>query len=74
MAQKRLNITRERYKIGNILVTDLNLAIREEAEARRGYISALRSFWLAYFELRLLTLYDFENDSPLVRDVGQLVK
>ena len=71
VAQKRLGITRERYRIGTILVTDLNLAIREEAEARRGYINALRSFWLAYFELRLLTLYDFENGVPLVREAGR---
>jgi outer membrane protein len=67
VAQKRLDITRQRYRIGNILVTDLNLAIREEAEARRGYINALRTFWLAYFELRLLTLYDFEHERALVR-------
>lgn len=67
VAQKRLGITRERYRIGTILVTDLNLAIREEAEARRSYISALRGFWLAYYELRLLTLFDFEKGVPLVR-------
>lgn len=67
IALKRLSITRERYKIGNILVTDLNLAIQEEASARRTYVSALRNFWVAYYDLRRLTLYDFATNSPLVR-------
>lgn len=68
VAQKRLSITRERYKIGNILVTDLNLAIQEEASARQGYVSALRAFWLAYFEMRRLTLFDFATGTPLTKN------
>lgn len=68
VAQKRLDITRKRYRIGKILITDLNLAIGEEANARRSYFTALRSFWLAYFDLRRLTLYDFERNIPLVRE------
>jgi outer membrane protein TolC len=68
IGQKRLDITRKRYRIGKIDVTDLNLAINEEANARRGYISALRNFWLAAYDLRRLTLYDFENERPLLRE------
>ena len=72
VAQKRLEITRKRYRIGKILVTDLNIAISEEANARRAYIAALRTFWLAYYDLRRLALYDFENGRPLLErpDVG----
>lgn len=66
-SKKREDITRKRYLIGKIGITDLNLALREQNESRRSYISALRSFWLAYFELRNLTLYDFEKDKPLLR-------
>lgn len=66
VAQKRLEITRKRYRIGKILVTDLNIAISEEANARRAYITALRTFWLAYYDLRRLALYDFENNEPLL--------
>ena len=73
VAQKRLEITRKRYRIGKILVTDLNIAISEEANARRAYIAALRTFWLAYYDLRRLALYDFENDKPLLErpEVGR---
>ncbi len=67
IAQKRLGITRQRYFVGNILITDLNLALQEEASSRRAYISSLRNFWLAYYDLRRLTLFDFENNVSLVR-------
>ncbi|MEM1322379.1 MAG: TolC family protein [Bacteroidota bacterium] len=67
VAQKRQDITRKRYLIGKIDLTDLNLALREQDEARRSYISALQTFWLAYYELRRLCLYDFANDQPLFK-------
>ncbi|MFT5384094.1 MAG: hypothetical protein ACI81W_001494, partial [Saprospiraceae bacterium] len=40
---------------------------RDQDSGRRSYYSALRAFWTAYYELRRLTLYDFEKDQPLVR-------
>lgn len=68
VALKRLDISRKRYRIGKIGVTDLNIAISEEATARQGYVNALQEFWLAYYELRRLTLFDFENNQPLIRE------
>ncbi len=69
VAKKRLTITRQRYRIGKLLVTDLNIAITEEANARRAYINALRNFWLAHYDIRRLTLYDFLNDVSLKKNV-----
>lgn len=69
VAKKRENITRKRYLIGKIGISDLNLAIRELNEARRNYMVTLRSFWLAYYELRNLTLYNFEKEEHLIREV-----
>lgn len=74
VAQKRLNLTRSRYRIGKIQVTDFNIAIQEEATGRQGYIQALRNFWLAYYDLRQLTLFDFEENRPLVRDANDVPK
>lgn len=67
VSQKRLEITRKRYLIGKIEIVELNLALREQDAGRRAYYSALRAFWTAYYELRRLTLYDFEKDKPLVK-------
>ncbi len=60
VSERALDITRQRYLIGKIGITDLNLAIVGQNEARERYVQALERFWLGYYELRLNTLYDFE--------------
>ena len=65
IGEKRYEIAKQRYLIGKIAITDLNIAMREKDEAKRNYIQSLRDFWVAYYNLRMLTLYDFENDVPL---------
>ncbi|WP_374163550.1 TolC family protein [Arcticibacter sp. MXS-1] len=59
IASEKFLIARERYLIGSLSITDLSIAFQEKDQARRDYISALRDFWGAYFELRYLSLYDF---------------
>jgi len=73
IAQKRFDVTRERFLIGRIDVRDLNDAIREQDVARRGYITALRNYWRFYYNLRRLTLYDFERDVKLTEDFDNLI-
>jgi outer membrane protein TolC len=60
VAQKRYEVAQNRYLIGKIDITNLNIALTEKDNARRSYINALRSYWIAYYDLRRLTLYDFE--------------
>lgn len=62
---RREEITRKRYLIGKISVTELQLAVREMDEARRQYVASLRDFWLGVYELRRLTLYDFVTGKRL---------
>ncbi|HHS95379.1 MAG TPA: TolC family protein [Phaeodactylibacter sp.] len=67
VSQKTEGITRKRYLIGKIDVTELNLSIQAMDAARKKYINALRAFWLAHYEIRALTLYDFVRGVSLVR-------
>jgi outer membrane protein TolC len=67
-AKKRYDITYQRYLIGKISITDLNLALTEQEASRRGYLQAVRDLWNAVFELRALTLYDFVGDKTLMLD------
>jgi outer membrane protein TolC len=66
VAIRREEITRKRYLIGKISITELNLALREQDEARLQYLASLRNFWLGYYELRRLTLFDFVSGQKLV--------
>ena len=61
VALKRYNVSQNRYLIGKIDITNLNIALNEKDAARRSYMQALKSFWVAYYDLRRLTLYDFSE-------------
>ena len=65
IAQRRYFIAQNRYLIDKISITDLNIALNEKDNAKTNYLSALREFWVSYYEIRQLTLYDFENNIPV---------
>lgn len=65
VAQKRYDIALKRYQSGNVTITDLNIAQGEKDSNKRAYFSSLKDFWMAYYELRALTLYDFEQNTLL---------
>jgi len=68
IAQRRYDVAQNRYLIGRIDVTNLFIAQNEKDAARQEYIRALRDFWSGWYELRELTLYDFQNDQPITYD------
>jgi outer membrane protein TolC len=65
VAQQRLDITKERYLLGKLTIPDLNLALQESVTAKRGFIQELSDYWLLFYTLRRLTLYDFLENEPL---------
>lgn len=65
IARKRYEVARQRYIAGKISVTDLNLANTERDLARRDYLASLRNFWVNYYNIRKITLYDFRNDQVI---------
>ncbi|MFM8834508.1 MAG: TolC family protein [Cytophagales bacterium] len=65
VARERYNVAQNRYLIGKIDITNLNIALTEKDNARRSYVEALRLFWTSYFNLRRLTLCDFASKQLL---------
>ncbi len=65
VATERYEVAQNRYLTGKVDITDLNIALSEKDQAKRSYVKALRDFWIAYYDLRRLTLYDFENGKLL---------
>lgn len=59
VALERYVVAQNRYLIGKIDITNLNIALTEKDNAKRGYVQAMRAFWTSYFNLRGLTLFDF---------------
>jgi outer membrane protein TolC len=65
IAQERYMVSQNRYLIGKVDITNLNIALTEKDNAKRSYLSALRSFWTSYYNLRRLTLFDFSTKQKL---------
>jgi outer membrane protein TolC len=65
IASEKYQIAKDRYVLGNLSITDLSIAFQEKDQAKRDYIAALRDFWGAYYQLRYLSLYDFERNSKI---------
>lgn len=73
VAAKSYGASKNRYLIGKISVTDLNIAQTEKDKATIAHIRALQTFWRNYFELRKMTLYDFYKQEPLDVDFDQII-
>ncbi|MEN8124752.1 MAG: TolC family protein [Bacteroidota bacterium] len=65
IASKRYEIAKKRYVLGKISITDLNLAQEEKDKSVVNYLNSLGNFWVDYYTLRRLTLYDFVNDKKI---------
>ena len=70
IAIRRYEITKKRFILGKITITDLNLALQEKDRSILSYLNSLEKFWTDYYTLRRLTLYDFfKNKKIKVEDL-----
>jgi outer membrane protein TolC len=65
IAQKQYELATNRYKIGKYDVTKLLLSQDAKDKARESLIVTEQNYWLSYFRLRRLTLFDFESGKPI---------
>lgn len=61
-------IALKKFQNGEITITDMNIASSERVTAKLDYINSLTTYWLAFYRLRMLTLYDFELDQKIRYD------
>jgi len=61
VAAKRFEVAYTRYVVGRIPVDNLYLAQSEKDQAITEYLQALRSCWVAHYQLRRATLFDFDR-------------
>jgi outer membrane protein len=65
VAAKRFEVAYNRYVIGRIGIDNLYLAQNEKNQALEQYLQSLRGYWLAYYRLRRVTLYDFATGTVI---------
>lgn len=62
---KRFELSKNRFLVGKIDITNLTIAQNEKDQALISYANTLRSYHQARYRLRRLTLYDFEKAAPI---------
>lgn len=57
--------TLQRFIIGKADLNTLTLSLNRQQDANKNYVSSLQNYWLSYYKLRKLTLFDFDTNMPL---------
>lgn len=65
VAENGYTIALKKFQSGELSITDLNIALQERESAKRDYIRSIQSYWVAYYQLRIFTLYDFEKNGNI---------
>ncbi len=65
VAENGYKIALKKFQNGEISITDLNISLSERESAKRDYIASIESYWESYYEIRILTLYDFIDNKKL---------
>ena len=74
VAQKGYEVTLQRFLIGKVDVTRLNIARDDKENSKRAYVDALKVYWNYYYNLRRLTLYDFVSEKTLSENFDSLIQ
>ncbi len=72
VAQKGYDISKQRYLIGKIDIIDLTTAQINGDNARISYARSLQDYWINYFQIRKLTLFDFMKKEEIGIDFEKL--
>ncbi len=65
LAETAYEQTKQRFIIGKADINSLTLSQNRQQDANKNYISSLQNYWLSYYKLRKLTLFDFETGVEL---------
>lgn len=68
LAESAYEDTRMRFIIGKSDINSLSMALTRKDAAEKNYITALRNYWLSYYKIRRLTMYDFTNECTVVAE------
>lgn len=74
IARRRYHTNVETFKIGSISTLELSDAQKAKDQARQNRIQQLFNYWYYYYQLRSISLWDFERGCELSADIEKLIK
>lgn len=73
VGQERYKTTKERFVNGTVGVLELNNAQQEMDNAQLRFLNELCNYWVYYYDLRRIALYDFIGDRSIEYDFNNIV-
>ncbi len=73
VAEKSFEIAKERFIVGKIDNLNYNDAQTKKDASRIAYLNQLRNYWVKYYNVRKITLYDFKNNKPLIFEIEDIL-
>jgi len=73
IATRRYDSSVETFMIGRLSALDLNNSQENKDAARVKFLNELYMYWYYYYQLRSLTLWDFDNGVPLDHDFENVI-
>jgi outer membrane protein TolC len=74
ISRTRYDITKQKFMLGSLDVLKLNDALAQKDLAITNYMTALRTYWNYFYNVRKTTLWDFENNAPLEQNYDDLIR
>ncbi len=68
VAENGYRIAQKKFQNGEISITELKISLSERESAKRDYIRSIEDYWESYYNIRILTLYDFEFEQKIFYD------
>jgi outer membrane protein TolC len=65
LARMAYKQTMQRFMTGKADVNSMTMALNRQQEAQKNWLISLQNYWLNYYKIRRLTLYDFESNMSL---------
>lgn len=65
LARMAYRQTMQRFMTGKADVNSMTMALNRQQEAQKNWLISLQNYWLNYYKIRRLTLYDFESNMSL---------
>jgi len=65
VAWKSYDIARQRYLVDKVSITDLTTSQINSDNSKINYIRSLQNYWITYFQIRKLTMFDFDKNEEI---------
>lgn len=65
VARKSYEVARQRYLLDKVSITELTTSQINSDNSRVSYIRSLQNYWINYFQIRKLTMFDFRENREI---------